>query len=890
MAQKKRQATRKAKKARPGAPSRLGRAKTGELKPGASRTRADKPVRRGGNVPAPKAEKKPLQPEAPAPDEGLYQGLADVQSADAPTRPAPGSSSALRRDEQAERPAPVQPSARYKRFSTVQKTLLVSIVLVTAMLLYGLLEPSLGPAADVKQKSAGKMPPTEGPSTQTQELADAAAEVADATRKTSSAIREEGPEPGASVGQASTVQPLSLKLADALYLQEDFDSAYDAYDQLCENLPSGPHEEVLKDFLQLKMALCKKKAGETESANRLFRKTVRSRFPVLRIVATYELALAEMQKKQYLRARTRAYQTIALVEVVDYNRAWALSLERDCHFLAAESLTRSVVSLSDADKDLPPQLWSGCSEVDPFANLSEAQLFSFLNSGSEQLNSALLGPHIQQIESLGAMPRWSVISHSAPVEELLARFAGNAGVDIQWTCDSVRSPQAKAEAIRKRPVSLYLSAATAQEFATVAAGCVGLLARLDDKGTAEIFDPSEYSSLSQYVDLLSQEAVALWQKYMLTSGGEQRIGNAHFALGLLQAQAGHLTEAIAEYKLVANRFSQTHLAPYALLHSSKLKGRLRDYLGARKDLKQLIEQHPDTELSDQASLCLAEATMKAKLYDEAARLYCKVHSLDLSEDLQIASALGAGKGFYESGDYQAAAKWLTRYISIARDRTSKDFFSACFLLGKASLALGKAQQACDAFRYALMGRLSRQEYFETVSALVEAHLQQGQFVAALEVLDRTDSWQLSQKEFVQILLLKTGILRSMGLVDKAIAIVGDRAQYMLDAQLKANICRELAKCFIATGDLERARKNLAEVLVLAEPGPLAHQVAYELAEVCLKLDQYAQTISICSQLLDSEPAPSIKQKTLDLLATAYSRQKDYNRAVLALLGKHEGEN
>jgi hypothetical protein len=37
--------------------------------------------------------------------------------------------------------------------------------------------------------------------------------------------------------------------------------------------------------------------------------------------------------------------------------------------------------------------------------------------------------------------------------------------------------------------------------------------------------------------------------------------------------------------------------------------------------------------------------------------------------------------------------------------------------------------------------------------------------------------------------------------------------------------------------------------------------------------------------LDADPSVSTKQKALELLATAYNRQKDYNRAALALLGK-----
>jgi outer membrane protein assembly factor BamD (BamD/ComL family) len=63
-----------------------------------------------------------------------------------------------------------------------------------------------------------------------------------------------------------------------------------------------------------------------------------------------------------------------------------------------------------------------------------------------------------------------------------------------------------------------------------------------------------------------------------------------------------------------------------------------------------------------------------------------------------------------------------------------------------------------------------------------------------------------------------------------------------------------------------------------------------LADVCLKLDENTQAISICSKLLESEPQAPIKQKTLELLATAYTREKKYDKAVLALLGQRSKDD
>jgi tetratricopeptide (TPR) repeat protein len=809
-------------------------------------------------------EERPEQQAFP-PDQNTYEFWADSTGPD-----SAGQSSGQSQ--------PSLTSVQLKRFSAMQKILVAGIVAVAAMLVYALVGSSAGHVSDLVPVRARQQEPA-GRETRAPQPESSPTKPAD------DSILEKPPKIEEAEAAVSPVQPLSLAAAETFYLQKDYNQAYVAYDQLRQALPAAEVDDLLKDFLELKMAFCMKKAGHVEQANRLFKTLLQSRVPAIRALACYQQSLAEVQNHQYLEARAKAYQTIALVETIDFYRDWTLSLERDCHFLVPEALTRSVLSLCDADKDLPPQLWSHSLEGDPFINVSEVQLRSFLNAGSDRLRRALLGPQIERFEAQDAVPRWSVLCYGASIEELLARFAAHASLDVQWDQDQVATSEAARRSVRKKPTSLCISAATAQQLTTVAAGSVGLLARLDEKGTLGICNPSAYSSLSEHIAMLGREAISLWQRFLLTSVGDDRIANAHFALGLLKAQTGELTDATAEYKLVANRFSHTALAPYALLHSSRLKVKLRDFAGAREDLKQLIELYPDVEFSDRACLYLADATMKAGLFEEAARLYRRAYNLGISSQSQMASALGAGRCLYEKKDYEEAATWLARFIHLAKDFTSIDFNLACFLLGRTYLALGKPQQACDALEFALAGRLPRQEYIGAVSALVEANIQLGRFVEALNVLEKVRPWQFSQQESVELLLLKAGVLRSMGLFDKAILVLGDRAEYLLDLQLKAKVLYELAKCQDAYGDLEEARRNLTEVLVLVEAGPFAYEVGCELADVCLQLGQDSQVVSICSQLLDSNPPAPIRQRALDLLAKAHVRQKNYEGAVLALLGQ-----
>ena len=755
-----------------------------------------------------------------------------------------------------------------KRFSILQKVLALSIIVTIAMLLYALLKPALKFTTYAQTVPVARQ--TTSPEAPTSE---------DSAQVRPQQLQEPQFVP-------PSIQALSLKVAQDFYLQKDYRMACKTYNQLQQGLPMSDEGGLLRDFLQLKMALCIRKTGDFDQANRLLRIVSESRSPVLRVLANYYLGFIEVQKGQYLKARTRAYQTIALISAVNMDRNLALLLQRDCNFLIAESLTRYILLLCDIDNDIPDRLWGSPEEIDPFSGINEiSALTNLLNSSSEQLSKGLLSPQIQKIEHPGAPTRWSVVCHGASIEELLARFATNAKLDITWVpSKEVESEKAK-DAIRNRPASLYLPAATTQQSVTIAAGCVGLLARLDERGLVSIFNPDEYSSLSEFVSLLAQEAVSLWQSFLLSFCDDQRVPNAHFALGLLQAQIGQVTESIAEYKLVANRYSQTHLAPFALLHSSKLKANLRDHLGARQDLTQLVEQYPDSELSGRACLYLADATMNAGLLSEAARLYRKVYNLGLSQQSQAEAAFGAAKCFYEIEDYEAAAKWFTQYIALVKDQKNRELYLAYFLLGKINLTLGNLQQACNVFQCALTGPLSKEQYIETISALVEAQIKQENFVEALTLIEGIQPGQFSQKESIEILLTKSKILRTIGLVDKAISVLGDKAEYIPDVQLKAKLSFELAKCYIAKDALELARKDLAEILVLIEPGPLAQEVALELADVCLKLGENSQAIYVCSQLLNSDPSEQIRQKALNILAIAYKQQKKYDKATLILLGK-----
>ncbi len=775
--------------------------------------------------------------------------------------------------------------AHLNHFSKVQKILVLGIVTIAAALAYTL-SATMGhrDQAGGQQKaelSSPLGPPSIGTPSPPQPLWDTRGHVLrPGASSPNQPAADEVIEPS-----IPSPEPLSLQLANKLYQKREYEPAFVAYDKLYQRLAATEENRPVRDFLLLRMAMCSNRGGDAAQADTLFKTVALSRLPILRALARYYQSTILIERKRYLEAATKAYQTMSLIEVADIDKKWVSAVQQQCGFLIAEAISRNLLSLSDADANVPGDLWGRHPDIDPFVDMDEPQLRIFLASGTEQLDEATLSPQIRAATGLNSVRRWQVVCNGASIEELLARFASNARLNLRWADSTQTTPS--GENARKRPAYLYLTSATTQQVITISAGSIGLLAQLDDTGrNINVFDPTAYSSLTEHTKLLAEESISLWQRFLLAADNDQRAPNGHFALALHQTARGQLDEAIAEYRLVANRFPKHSLAPYALLESGKLRVRLRDYVGAHADLKQLVEVYPETDLADTACLHLADATMKAGLFEEAAGLYRKVYNLGLSVESQADSALGVGRCSAEMGNHEETARWLNHYVTLAQDQSRPEFHAACLLLGKACLALHKPQQAHAALNLALMGDLSRQQYVETVAVLVRTYIEQGLLLEALETLEGTTGWQLSQQEGIELLLLRVQVFRSIGLVNKAIILLQEKGQFLPSPELKGTVALELAACHVNNNDMESARRTLSDAFALVRPGPLAQQIGRELARTCLRLGQTSQAVSVCSQLLEHASAAE-RAPVLRLLAEAYRKQGQYDRAVVAMLNRYD---
>ncbi|MHC4424210.1 MAG: hypothetical protein ACYSWR_06020, partial [Planctomycetota bacterium] len=196
-------------------------------------------------------------------DEDFYKLVADSARTSAAQKSAsPG------------QPLPVP--TRHKRFSTIQKVLVACITATTAMLLYALLKPLLAPVTSRSPTPADQVPASVQQTTSAKPPAEHSPQ----------AVQQQVQKPEPPLPPA---QPLSLKVAETFFQEKNYDKALVAYSQLRQRLPTSPEEELLRDFLQLKMALCLKKVANYNQANHLFKALLQSHSPIIRITANYHL-------------------------------------------------------------------------------------------------------------------------------------------------------------------------------------------------------------------------------------------------------------------------------------------------------------------------------------------------------------------------------------------------------------------------------------------------------------------------------------------------------------------------------------------------------------------------------------------------------------------------
>ena len=679
-------------------------------------------------------------------------------------------------------------------------------------------------------------------------------------------------------------EAISWELAERLFTNQKYPQAYHVFEKLSDNLITNiPSDEFLKDFFQLKMAMCIQLSDDQTNLSQLFTLTLQSRCPTVRMLSNYHLIFAENRSNHYMLARARAYRTLALLEAIEDN--FSPSFEADCYFMIAEAMTRQVLALSSSSFDgtivpadsggLPGELWSNTLAIEAIPQMTQSQLRVFLQTGLYELGEGAIGPQIQKRPHLGVGFQWSAVALDAPLEEMMAKFASSTGQNVIWHRNSGE--------VKKRAVTMYLPQASEQFIPEVAAGSVGLIPRFDGKDIV-MYNPESYTNLQQHKSILINEAISLWRRFMMRYRGDHRMANAHFAIGMLKEQSDETIDSLSEYKLVASRYQNNSLAPFALLNSSKIKTDMNDYSGARADLDELLVRYPDCKIVDQASLYLAEATLRGKLYESAIKRFKKVYNMDITLSSRRGAAFGLGKCFFEISNHDEAKKWLTHAIKITDNPADYRLGPAYFMLGKVCIGLGDYKGASEAFRNAMSQLDDYTEYLTITLELVRNEIKRENYLIAMDLIESIPTTKLSQEMDGEVIIVKSQIFRALDLTETATSLLRRKMEFIADSDIRANLGFELAKCYAEEGNFLSARRELNENIPNLPVGDIAVEANLLLAEVCVELKDYIRVEVVCNQILSNSNEPHIEKRISSLLGKMYMTMNEPEKAALAYAG------
>jgi tetratricopeptide (TPR) repeat protein len=650
-----------------------------------------------------------------------------------------------------------------------------------------------------------------------------------------------------------------------------------------ENSAQGP----AGDLLALRQAQCLQRLGRFAEAREGLTVPLGSTSAAVQAGALHLLAVLDTRASSWMHARKNAYQAVAAMGWLERPCA----LETDCDFLASEMLVREVMPLYNKSDEAGPAdtiiaagsslAWRqmpdlGSKAADPFAGLDDSALAAFLEEGASS-RPAPLGVLVRKSEE-GDGHRYDVTCVKAPLEEVLARFAAESGLEVKW--------EGVGENVRRLPVTLRMKAQTPQRLLEIACGSAALVARFTGQ-EAVVFDPASAASAARRREVLTAEAASAWRRLFLRVPQDPRLPEAHYLLGAVYECSGDSTAALTEYRMLANRFPASGAAASGLIRSAGLRMEMNDYAGASKDLVEVLDSQADPALAEQAHLRLGVAAMRAGLFDDAERAFRKLYYLDVSLSAKAGAAMYLGRCLHAKGEFAEAAKWLTAYLGHSRATTGEGAREAGFLLAQCRVATSQPAEAAAAFRMALAADKDPRQTARITLEFCRFLMAQEDSIGALGALDALEGVELPEPQAGETLVLRAQVLRAIGLPRAAIRTLRLAGSPAVGSPLERQVSVELARCRAADGDLEAARAALTEILPRLPKSAQTQTLVCELAEICLRLGEARQTISLTADLLKAAPPAEVRRRAAEALAAACVMERDFDGAALAYAAMSE---
>jgi tetratricopeptide (TPR) repeat protein len=653
--------------------------------------------------------------------------------------------------------------------------------------------------------------------------------------------------------------------AEQAFAARDFKTALDGYGRLLLASRCLPTETTSGEFFKFRIAESVWSLGRPEAAQKLLNQLTAAESPVVRGAAC--AALAEMAESagELLQARALAYRAVAALGAL----GGSLSLEADCDYLAGRALTKKVNALYASQAAVP---WSRLQRSDPFAGSSEPAIRRLLEEGAAAGRSARGASAGVKIEKAGS--RWRVSATKSTAEDVLNQFAVAAEMNVRWPAGDTSG--------RRRTVEAQLREMSAQRVAEVVCGMVGLAARFSPDHVT-VCDVAAAGELQEQQAALGGEEESAWRRFALRYAGDERVGEGCFALAVLQEWAGEKASALRQYQFVAKQYtSQGRISPEALLRSAAIRTELRDYVGAERDLLDLLDVFPHYPRSAEVYIRLGRLKSLVGKHAEALTLFSRVLTFELTSEGRRETMLAAAECCFQKGDYDAACRWVGDCLAQPAELTQEQIVEGCGRLGQYESARGDHRAAVQAYRRALMANPSRGKYVELVLGVARSHQAGGDAVGALRMLGRLNGEDMAPDRLADWLMQLSAAYRAMGLPDRARQAIRKRGGAVTDAARQARLVMEQARCLWEEGDLVAARQAMAEALAKLGGGEEARVASLDLGELCLRMGDAAEAIVVAEDVLRGKCGDEQRRRALELMGRAHMARREYEKAVRAL--------
>ncbi len=650
----------------------------------------------------------------------------------------------------------------------------------------------------------------------------------------------------------------SWRSAERAFAEGHYAKAAGQYRLLLAAVDYRPADQDIADFFRLRLGDCQMQLAMPADAAKTLMPVTEATSPLLRALTHYKIAQIHLADKRYMNARKHVYQ--ALAALGEFRRP--LPLESDCEFLLGRILTEQALALHNTRITVP---WYSPDELDPFLGRNPFELRRLLSDGVDHQRSGILVPQIERAEVAGR--RWKVVCNRTPLDELLHRFADTTGTDVRIDQVDQRS--------RSRVTTLAAREATANQMFEMACGVNGLIARFTGNEVI-VRDPLAMTSLNDQRDLLTDEAISVWRRVFVHFPDDERLPTGQYALAAIYDSHADKMNALKTYQLVARRFPRSDAAPMALMHAATLKIDLRDYKGARTDLLDLLDTYPDQPDNDLVALRLAQVDMQTGHTDEALELFGNLYHRNISQESQLASALGAAECSIAKENWSDARKWFARYLALAGTDRPEELSKAYRLLGQTNEALNEPRKALLAYSRSMTLATDIEGQADAALRMVRMQIDREHFPAAVGTLSRLDPEKLGDDQLFSYLTLRCELMRKMGLPDAAGELANKYATRFRDRQRRARLTYEVGRSHADAHRWLLAQRKLAEARAELGDHPLSSQAGVELARACLEVGQADQAVMVLRDVLKEDLDSELKNQALQQLGSAY-----------VLLGKHD---